>query len=172
MADPFRLRVMKAVTAALKTVTVPNGFQNDLSDFTDAAGRTQTRVFRGRTVFGDTDPLPMVTILEDPKSAESDDSRMSVNSAGPWRLLIQGFVLDDPEHPLDPAYLMAADVIKALVNTKRGQGGNILGMAGKVMALSVGSPIHRPADGEVSSTAFFLLPITLTLVEDRENPFA
>ena len=37
--DPFRLRVMKAVTDTLKTISPANGYINDLTDTTDAVGR-------------------------------------------------------------------------------------------------------------------------------------
>lgn len=178
--DPFRLRVMKAVTNQIKTVTVANSFKHDLNDYTDAAGRISERVFRGRDLFGASDPLPMVSVLEDFRPQEQTDggrdSRSSVQT-GDWKLLIQGFVEDDPDHPLDNAYRLGADVVKALVKGKTDSAykNNILGLGGSmpcVTGLKIGQTIARPKDGDVSDVAFFFLTITLTLVEDLENPFA
>ena len=171
MADPFRLRVLKAVSAQLKAITPANGYTNDLSDFIDSAERPAERVFRGRTTFGDNDPLPMLSILEDLRPAEPNNgmknSPMAVNE---FRILIQGFVQDDKAHPLDPAYLLSAEVIKALVEGKK----NALGLgttAPCVMALSIGQPVHRPPDDDVSAVAYFLVPVTLMLAENLETPF-
>jgi hypothetical protein len=169
-SDPFRLKVMKAISAQLKTVTPLNGFMFDLSDYTDEAGRTKERVFRGRVTFGENDPVPMVVVLEDPRAIDSnnakDETPASINKL---RLLVQGFVQDDKEHPLDPAYNFSADVISALVKAKADRF-NILGMDGKITALSFGQPIHRPGGDEVSSNAYFIVGVTLTMVENLECP--
>ncbi|NSZ73948.1 hypothetical protein G6L74_09370 [Agrobacterium tumefaciens] len=177
MDDPFRLRVMKVLSAQIKRVNPTNGYASDLSDFQDAAGRPAERVFRGRTVFGDNDPRPMVVLLEDPRPPEfagangTSTSPMAVNQ---FRVLIQGFVEDDRDHPLDPAYRLSAEVVKALVEAKSNRF-DFLGLGNKapcVMSLSIGQPVHRPADDEVSSVAFFLVPVTLGLAENLEMPFA
>lgn len=175
MADPFRLRLLKALTAQLKTITPGDGYTNDLSDYTDSAGRAQQRVFRGRTVFGENDPLPMVSILEDPASREANNDPInSGTGANQFRILLQGFVQDDKENPLDPAYVLSAEVIQAIVRSKKDRY-NILGFGHRqpcVTALSIGQPVHRPPDDDVSSVAFFLIPLTLTLAENLESPFA
>ena len=175
MADPFRLRVMKAISNQIKTVTPANGFVNDLSDYTDDAGRPALRVFRGRDMFSPVDKLPFVSVLEDFRPQEQMHApNGGTERAGPWRLLIQGFVDDDMDNPLDPAYLLCAEVIKALVAAKLDRR-NLLGLGSRmpcVTALEIGSPVARPADGQTSDVAFFFLPVTLTIVEDLENPFA
>ena len=61
---PFKLRVLRAVTATLKTITPANGYFYDLSDDTDPDALHPTRVFRGRAWFGDNDPIPMLSVLE------------------------------------------------------------------------------------------------------------
>lgn len=174
MADPFRLKVLKAITSQLKTITPSNGFEHDMSDFTDAAGRNQVRVFRGRTEYGNNDPIPMISILEDPRAIEAvngpDGSPVATNTL---KLLIQGFVKDDVDHPLDPAYMLSADVITALVRAKAKRF-DILGFGHKapcVINIEIGQPAHRPPDDEVSAVAFFLLGVTLTLAENLEAPY-
>lgn len=177
MLDPFRLRVMKGVCDVLKSITVANGYAHDMADFQDSAGRTAERVFRGRDFFGDNDPLPMLSVLEDPRSPEAmNGPTTSAKSQNTLRLLIQGFTKDDKSHPLDPAYRLSADTIKAIAAAKRSDTG-VLGLnrplrAPCVMAVSIGQPIHRPGGDDVSDHAYFLVGLTLLLAEDLENPFA
>lgn len=175
MADPFRLRVLQALTDHLKSITPANGFQSDLSDFIAGDGLSSVRVFRGRDSFGESDELPFVSVLED---FRPDDQKLggpgTTGGAGEWRLLIQGFVKDDPVHPTDPAYIMAADVIMALARLRKDRY-DILGLGNAtpcVHSVNFKQPVVRPADGEVSSTSFFFITLTLGLVENLENPFA
>lgn len=173
---PFRLRVLHAITDALKTITPANGYAHDLSDYTDQ-GETMSRVFRGRDVFGFNDPRPMVSVLEHPRALDAllgPDG--ATDRVAPWELLIQGFVNDDPENPTDPAHLLVADVIKALA-LEAAKPHNILGLGFRMPAVAaggmkIGSPVCRPADDEISSVAFFFLTIALDLVEDVADPFA
>lgn len=175
MADPFRLRVMKAVCERLKSIAPANGYTHDLSDFIDEAGRDSERVFRGRLVFGENDPLPALAVLEDPRAIEANNgSGNSPVAANEFRILVQGFVTNGVDHPLDPAYQLSAEVIKALVEGKRDKF-NVLGLGHRapcVMSLSIGQPVHRPPDDEVSAVSYFLVGVTLTLAENLETPFA
>ena len=176
MADPFRLRVLKALTAVIRTVTPANGYAHDLSDFVDEAGRTSARVFRGRDVFGFNDPLPLVSILEAPRPLEQLSATAgSAASKGDWEILIQAFVTDDPENPTDPAHLLIADVVKAIAAARKGNRRDLLGLgdlAPCVTDMRLGAPAVRPADDEMSTVAFAFLGLTLTLAEDLDNPFA
>lgn len=187
--DPFRLRVLKAITAALKTITVDNGYRHNLADvisFEHGVTITEEFVFRGRQQFGDDDPLPMVSVLEhpralDPQTTASDQKQDRV---GEWDLLIQGFVEDDPKNPTDPAHYLVADVIACLATEGKRRKPSLDGGAGEpdilglgyvmpcVTKITIGSPVVRPADGVNSSQAFFWLTLTLTLAEDVEKPFA
>ena len=56
MADSYRLTVLKRLTAHLRGITKANGYDYDLID--------PRSVCRGRLVFGDDDPLPLLSILE------------------------------------------------------------------------------------------------------------
>lgn len=163
--DPFRLRVLKALTAALQTITPANGYTFDLS----------TSVFRGRRVFGDNDPIPLVSILEAPV-AESplvspEGGRQSKIS---WDLLLQGFVDDDYENPSDPAHALLAEVKKALIAERRRtkQQGHILGMGSPMVDLIIGSGVVRPPEEHISEKAHFWMSVTIVFVENLDDPYA
>lgn len=160
--EPFRLRVQKALTAALSEITVANGYSCDVAG-----------VFRGRDIFGKSDPLPMLSILE---SIDEKEQRMSPpagsHSTGPWQLLIQGWVVDDEANPTDPAQFLLADVKKRLIKERcHTRGYEILGMGGKITDIKFSTGVVRPAD-EVSSKAYFWLKLELTLVENLADPYA
>lgn len=161
-ADPFRLHVLKQLTACLQEITEANGYAHTMTD----------RVFRGRTIFGQETAVPFLSILEVP--IPLDQLRMpgdSALSAGPWDLLVQGFVKDDPKNPTDPAHLLMADVRKRLGMEKtKILDGTILGMK-SVTDMTIGPGVVRPPDADVSSTAYFYLSVTLHLAEDLEDPY-
>jgi len=175
MADPFRLRVLKSLTDTLKGITPANGYAHDLSDFTDEAGRPASRVFRGRSLFGFNDPLPMISILEAPQSEDHlFGGPGETASAGNWKITVQAFVPDTPDNPTDPAHLLIADVIVRLAKARK-EKRDLFGLgnvAPCVTDLRFGTPVVRPADDEVSTVAFAHLGLTLTLAEELENPFA
>lgn len=162
MADPFRLRVLMALTALLQTITPANGFQFDFSD----------SVFRGRTKFGPNDPLPMLSILEAPIPLDQLDSAPEYGfSSARWELLIQGFCSDDIDNPTDPAHRLMAEVKQVLIEDRqKDRGHNILGMGGRVAQMSIGQGAVRPAD-EASDKGFFWLTVTLHIVEDLSKPY-
>lgn len=161
--EPFRLRVLKALTAALSEITVANGYNQDIG----------ANVFRGRDTFGASDPLPMLSILE---SILEKDQVMSPQQGtfitGPWELLIQGWAVDDEDNPTDPGQFLLADVKKRLVQERsRARGYEILGMQGKITDIKFSTGVVRPAD-EVSSRAYFWLKLELVLVENLADPYA
>lgn len=169
-SDPFRLRVLKALTAALQEIKPANGYTNDVHN----------AVFRGRLAYGDDSPLPMLSILEPPQPIDQL-ANGGGNISGDWDLLIQGFVKDDSKNPTDPAYVLMADVMKRLGNEQNrrddGRNLNILGFGGgkghgnEITQMTIGHGIARPAD-DISAKAYFWLTLTLTTVEDLKEPFA
>ena len=132
-------------------------------------------VFRGRAAYGQNDPIPMISILEDPRDMPTEMASESTSQTmlSRWNLLLQGWVKDDPENPTDPTYPLAADAVLALTRLRKDKR-NILGFGGIVpcvMDVNVGSPICRPADNFVSDKAYFWLPVTLVLTEDAQKAF-
>jgi len=172
---PFRLRVQRSLSAALEQITPGNGFVSDLSP-TVSGGKTNRRVFRGRTMFGDNDPLPMVSILEEPIAPETDLAPVSgVTGQGPYDLMVQGFATDDSENPTDPAHVLMADVKQRLVALKQDEdlGDRVFRFGPKantVVGVSFGGGVVRPAD-EVSAVAYFWLRVSFDLAENHLNPF-
>lgn len=170
---PFRLRVLEALTEVLEGITIANGYQNDMAG----------KVFRGRTAFGAESPEQMLSILEDPRNFDPvEQPPTSTASRGEWKLLIQGFLQDDPVHPTDQAYHLCADVKKALTLARKNGENSSTGTfglgrkspcidSGSAIGVQIGAGVIRPGD-DVSATAYFWLPLTLMLLEDHENPFA
>jgi len=170
MSDtPLRLRVQMALTQVFESIHPGNQYTHDL----------RGKVFRGRLMFGDSDPLPLVSILETPIAPDQLPQPVdSTVSNGEWDLLIQGFVEDDKAHPTDPAHYLMAEVKQALAiarekpevdRQKTGEASHLLGIK-EVTRLQIGAGTVRPAD-EISATAYFWLNITLGLAEDLLSPY-
>lgn len=170
MADVLRIRILKKLQSVLE------GIDGATFGLTDEAGTAlpdmRNRVKRGRLIFGDKDPIPMISILEVPIPLDQivppPDSSYS---NGTWELLIQGFAKDDPEYPTDPAHVLMAATKKRLVEEKkRNRDFQILGMGKHITDLRVGAGVVRPPD-EVSAKAYFWLNLSLDIVEDLDDPF-
>lgn len=166
MVDPFRLTVLKALTACLQEITPANGYQHDLSG--------PGHVTRGRLLLTQADPLPLIAINEPPKHPdEIEMPQAGIAKSVRHSLLIQGFVDDDRQNPTDPAYRLMADVTKRLViERQRSRGHDIFGLGTRIMGLHIGQGVVRPPEALVSDNAFFWLPVTLEYAEDLQNPFA
>lgn len=181
---PFKLRVLHALTDALKEITPGNGYASNLADFNPGDGGPMSRVFRGRPWFGETDPIPMVSVLEHVDEADPffDGPADGNTEAYDWPILVQGFVNDDAANPTDPAYKLMRDVRRRLVREKlrRSPGStgrhttdplgsltwNLDGC--RVIDLKVSPGKVRPAD-DVSAKAYFYMVVTLTITENAEE---
>lgn len=175
-----RLAALRALTTHLSDeIRIENGYKHDLSN----------AVFRGRLAFatGDDDnpgdPLPMVSILENPnpdrfpQRAGYEDQGDSVQR-DKWTLNVQGWVEDDPLNPTDPAYELMADVKKALYaliaqhHPEQGIGGihpNYC-LDGLINGLEFEAGTVRPPD-ELSSKAFFWMRVILDFAENVKDPY-
>ena len=163
MADPKRLVVLKALCAHIEAqVRVSNGFQHDL----------QGRVFRGRSVFGQDDPLPMVSVLEAPRPDQDLVTAKNGMQLDDWPLYFQGWAQDDPSNPTDPAYRLAADVKQALAMLidRRPESAPYYLLGDLVLDLTISPGTVRPPD-QLSSWAYFYLPGTVKLKESLTDPY-
>lgn len=193
-ADPFELRVLKALTASLQQITPANGYVFDLSSFNPGDGVTTSRVYRGITWFGESHPIPMLSILEGANPADEVAEPPIVTAGGEvdWDLMVQGWVDDDPQNPTDPARVLLADVrrrlayeaARRLVNdpTERDifglrgdweatNPGETYGSRNRLTGLRFGAGVVRPAD-EVSSRAWFWLTVTPRIFVNPAFPYA
>lgn len=162
---PFRLRVMKAMTGVLESVSVATGYNHDLAGC----------VFRGRLMYGNNDPVPLVSILEAPLPDDPDRTPFAgATWKGPWRLMIQGWVDDDKANPTDPAYMLLADVRQRLAKERLAMlpKNNLFGMDGCVTDIIIGACVVRPAEEAVNELANFLLSVTLEIAENMADPYA
>jgi len=171
--DPLRLHIMKRLCQVLREITPGNGF---VSDFSGAEGTPDNKVFRGRAVYGDDDPIPMLSVLETPIPLDQIASPIdSTYSSGGWEIMIQGFVEDDKANPTDPAYVALADVKQRLVqernkvSAQRAVDGP-LGLGKEVVGINIGTGVCRPPD-EISAKAYFWLLIVLDIAEDMSRPY-
>lgn len=165
-----RLNILIALTNHLKTLTPDLGYTNDLSE----------SVFRGRTLFGaNITNRPLVSIIEAPRpdfsvyTGEGQDFRRDV-----WTLLIQGLAEDDALNPTDPAYHLAYEVEQHLFRLieVRSQTGaprypDIHLLGGLITSMEVAAPVVRPPEQNVSTSAFFFLPVRLGVAVEAGRPY-
>lgn len=174
MAKSYRLEVLERLTVLLAGITVADNYDHDLAD----------KVFRGRILFGDDDPIPMLSILESTKvdggitTGYNDEMRKGV-----WPLIIQGWVANDFEAPTDAAYSLMADVearLGRVLDTVRGDGKYpehyMLGPGSEgrgylINGMSFGPGVVSPPREQVSTNAFFFLPVYITLAEKLGHPY-
>lgn len=163
----LRLQIQKNLSAVLGEISIANGYLNDVPF---------ENVFRGRAIFGDDDPLPMLSILEVPIPLDQREPPIDATlSSGSWELMVQGWVKDDKQNPTDPAHPLLADVKKrlAIERAKANEMDNpedgILGLGNHVTKLRIGPGVVRPPD-QLSAKAYFWLTITLDLAEDLADP--
>jgi hypothetical protein len=175
VAKSYRLEVLERLSALLSGITVANGYDHDLAD----------SVFRGRTVFGEEDPIPMLSVLESTKvdggiaTGANEEMRKGV-----WPLIVQGWVANDAANPTDSAYGLMADVEarlgRVLMQNTRGDGqypehymlgtGNN-GKGYLVTNIAFGPGVVSPPREQISTNAFFFLPVYLTLAEKLGQPY-
>lgn len=172
MADSYRLQALKALTAVLEATSltpIPS-----LAPYTMPATLAGL-VFRGRSRFGDSDPVTMLSILEGSRPggalyAGDEEARSEL-----WPLLIQGWCPEDVHHPSDPIYSFVDDVERQLdriirVSTDTGVpsfpeymlGVNAEGQT-LISRLEISPPVVRPPTENISSRCFFYIPLQVGL---------
>lgn len=175
LGDPKRLAMLKVLSHYLSTeITIANGYKSKLTD----------AVFRGRMFFTTDDPLPMISIMDNP---DPDRYPTPAGNRGyelptgneDYILLIQGWDKDDKINPTDPAHVLMADVRKALAKLAyRGAPDSaqyseeypyLLG--GLITRLSVEPGVVRPPTEQASADAFFWMRISVGFAEDPNDPY-
>ncbi|ARW18370.1 hypothetical protein [Komagataeibacter europaeus] len=200
--DPFRLRILKAITDALKEITPGNGYPTDLSDYTPAGGSTTvSRVYRGLDWPATDAELPAVTLLDRHISkTEQLAEALGIytgalnkpvmpfdgsNQVNAWRLRLKGFAVDDLVNPSDNAIVLLTDVRKRLlierqrVHPQQIRQPDPLGM-GLVSANGSGNAVVDLLVGRgelrpANATyghVYWHLDLVLSLSEDGTSPYA
>ena len=181
MADSYRLTVQKRLAELLGDIVPVLGKH----DFTLAGA-----VFRGRAQFGDGDPLPMLSLLEPPRpsdaSAYAGTNRDTRSER--WPLILQGWVRNDLANPSDGAYDLMAAVELQLGKVKLtdrygdpidanwymlGPGDALVGGARNrlISSFEFGPGVVSPPREQVSTQAFFFMPIWIGLAETAGQPY-
>lgn len=176
MADHIKLQILKRITDDLENIGINNGYEHDL----------RGKVFRGRGVFSSTsDAPPMISIIEAPAPASNSfaDPEGSVVKEGEWTLLIQGWAKDpskgiiEATHPTDAVYALLADVQRRMSDYCATAANGKPLFPGKyriynlATSVKLGAPVVRPADGDVSSLAFFYLPMRIDIAYSLTEPW-
>jgi hypothetical protein len=164
MADSKRLVILKALTAHLETVTVANGYQHDLLG----------KVLRGALVVSNEDyPVPVISVLESfnpDRAPNAVGGNFRREQKDLWVLLVQGWAVDDADHPTDPAHNLMADVKKCLAQIADEE--NAAYMLGyKVAGINIEPGVVRPAD-ETSAKAYFWMRVVLEVTERLSDPYS
>lgn len=182
MNDPKQLAVLKKLTTLLEGINPTNvdpkwalngeAPQNYTIDL-------RGKVFRGKTEFGQEVALPAFSLLEAlvPLPANAvGDGRLK---RGDWQLLLQGFAENDMANPADPAYYLkaAAELRLSRVIAQREQSSQALFpddfmLGNMITGLIIGQGVVRPPDKNVSTTAFFYIPLVVEMVTNTGNPYA
>lgn len=163
MADSYRLLALKALTAHLEGITKANGYDFDLDG----------NVFRGRPLFGQDDPIPMLSILEAPRNDAGQYAGENKRARKEnWSLMIQGWAHDDKRNPTDPAYALLDAVENRLFRLTQtdDNSGNALYpdeylLGNTISGITIYPGVVRPPMENVSSKAFFYLPIEFEIVQ-------
>lgn len=168
---PARLVVLQRLTALIEGTTGP--------DHTGVPFNLAGSVYRGRTEFGSDTDLPAVSILEAPNPDIGKFAGEGQAMAESWMLLIQGWAVDDPMNPSDPAYYLAAAVtqrLSMLVAMKGDGSGRPLDkelymLGGLITSLQIGPSVVRPLDKNASSRAFYYQPVRVGLASTLNQPY-
>lgn len=165
---PTRLLILQRLTALIEATTT--GLPLPAVDLTG-------RVFRGRSLTGTETDRPAVSILESPRPESAIFAgNWEAQKAG-WTLLVQGLVDDDKENPADAAYYLAAAVEAQLYKTValNQNGGPVHPqhylLGNLVTSIEIAPAVVRPPEKEVSSTAFFFLPLRLGVAASPGQPY-
>ena len=161
---PKQLRILRKLTAHLEVTS----------------GYTPLKVFRGKSVITAKEVGDTLSILEAPRPIVGIPAgEQKLKRLENWTLLIQGWPIDDPENPSDPAYFMKAAVeqhlslIVAELPDGRQRTDSLYMLGGDIGSLTIGQGVVRPPSEEAASRlAMFYLPLILEITTDVRNPYA
>lgn len=155
---PKRLAVIRDLQALLNGISTADGDAFDMDK----------KVLRSVVLIGsDHRPAPAIlSVLEAPRPDIAFYAGAGQGRADNWTLLIQGIVIDDKTaNTKDDAYFLLQDVERRLARITAVKAGGreqypgVYMLGGKIASVEIGAPVVRPPEAQVSSFAFFYLPI-------------
>ena len=185
-ADSKQLVILKAITAHLAglvlTVPAPVPDTGPLPDPPEppVSFPLAGRVFRGRTVFGAEEAGPFLSILEGkrPDQGPLEVGADNLTRNEDWHLLVQGFMDDDPDYPLDNLYRLKAIVEERLamlvaINPENGQPAHpdLYLLGGLLIDMKIGPGVVAAATPTTGGTEAFYLPLVAGFAMDVAAPF-
>lgn len=174
MADSYRLTVLKRLTTLLEGTTLTPVVGLDPALPATLSGV----VFRGRSVFGESDPRTMIALLESPRSQGTiyggTDNEARLES---WGVLLQGFCPELKTHPSDSIYSVLDDVERRLSRitatlTSNGKakyptdymlGAALDGNGRLITEFQMTPGTVRPPTENISNRTFFYIPLQIGL---------
>lgn len=172
---PRELHVLNLLKAHLEGITPTEDNPSTLAPY--KFDLTQEAVFFGRRLFSK-DEVPAVSMLEKPVPEDlvfADTERLIGH--GPWTILLQGFAPEDKDNPTAPAYELKAEVISRLamiLAVKQDTGlprfPDVYLLGKMITGMTIGQGVVRPPD-EVSNTAYFYVPLVISMKTDNLNPY-
>ena len=167
--DPKQLVILKRLTVLIEGVTVANGYDFNLAG----------KVYRGKTVFGASEAVPFVSILEslrpDPMPSEAGPEK--TRREEDWELLVQGWGYSDASHPVDGLYRLKAAVEHRLSRiVALGDNGSPLYAGdyrlGRILTgARIGPGVVRAATPQTGGVEAFYLPVIARYVNNTLDPW-
>lgn len=162
--DTKQLKILKALTALLETITTANGYDFDL----------EGHVFRGRRLIGAEESSPFVSIVESPRP---DPQPIEGGYGKPkrveeWELMVQGWLKTSLTAPTDDLYLLKGAMEHRLqrINDETATGDYRLG--GLVADVRIGPGVVVAATPQQAGIEALYLPLLVKYVANVANPWA
>lgn len=170
MTDTKQLVIMQRLTVLLEGITPANGYDYDLTG----------RVFRGKSVFGASEIVPFVSILESlrPDPTPLEAGAENVRREEDWELLIQGWATTTQANPTDALYNLKGALEHRLARmvTMDANGspkfpddyrlGRIINSA------RIGPGVVRAATPQTGGTEALYLPLIVRYTANVSDPWA
>jgi hypothetical protein len=181
MADPKQLRILKKLVAHLEGINPDN---DDPATEEPYEIDLRSHVYRGRSLLTIDDAENAISIVEFPnQDIFSPVGEHGICRLDTWRLLLQGWPVDDPANPSDPAYSLKAIVEKRMARlvsqVPNGRGPEFPDeyMLGKhdgryeLASLTIAPGVVRPPEDASSRLAMFYMPLVLGVKVNVADPY-
>lgn len=173
--DTKQLAILKFIVAHLEGIIY--GDYDDTGEHATLAGR----VFVGKLLFSAKEPTPFLSILEGKRPDIQPDfvGADNLQRLEQWHLMLQGWITDDANHPLDNLYRLKgvveerlAQLVQVVPETGNAAFPALYLCARMIDTMSIGPGVVRPSTDEEGGTEAFYLPMVITFAMNVADPFA